>query len=327
MSSPRTALTGEPKPGVSVEAGLALPTARAICAVIVTYHPDADLFSRIGKVVSQVGQTIIVDNGSSASCVDQLKEIAGKLGVHLILNSSNQGLARAINQGAQWAASQDYRWILMLDQDTTVASDMVETLTEVVRREPDIHRLAVVGSNFKDKVTGRLDTHVAQPDDSIGLETVTAITSGSLVSLRAFRAIGGLRDDFFIDCVDHEYCLRARAHGYRVMITSRPVMEHPIGNFTYHRWLGRTVRTTNHPPARQYFMSRNLVILAREYARKEPRFIYQYSLGWIRCVAKLCLFEDDRLAKIKSIIHGCLDGLLRRTNCNSPMDRGPASQP
>jgi rhamnosyltransferase len=203
--------------------------------------------------------------------------------------------------------------MLMLDQDTTVAPDMVETLTEVVRREPNIQRLAVVGSNFKDKVTERLDTHVARPDDSAGIETVTAITSGSLVSLSAFRAVGGLRDDFFIDCVDHEYCLRARAHGYRVMITSKPVMEHPIGNFTYHRWLGRTVRTTNHPPARQYFMSRNLLILAREYGRKEPRFIYAYSQGWLRCVVKLCLFEDGRLAKIKSIVRGCLDGLLKRT--------------
>jgi rhamnosyltransferase len=189
---------------------------------------------------------------------------------------------------------------------------MVESLLEVVQREPHAQRLAVVGSNFKDKVTGRLNTHVARPDESAGVETVTAITSGSLVSLNAFRAIGGLRDDFFIDCVDHEFCLRARAHGYRVMITSRPVMEHPIGNFTYHRWLGRTVRTSNHPPARQYFMARNLLILAREYAIAEPRFVYAYSRGWIKSVVKLCLFEDRRLAKMKSIVHGCFDGLLRR---------------
>jgi rhamnosyltransferase len=296
-----------------MEAEPARPTARTICAVIVTYYPDSALLTRVERVIPQVGQTLIVDNGSSAACVEQLKEIAGKLGVHLVLNSANEGLARAINQGAQWAASRDYRWMLMLDQDTIVAADMVETLVEVARRVPDVQRLAVVGSNFQDKVTGRLDTHVARPD-SAGMETVTAITSGSLVSLNAFEAIGGLRDDFFIDCVDHEYCLRARAHGFRVMITSRPIMEHPIGNFTYHRWLGRTVRTTNHPPARQYFMSRNLLILAREYARKEPRFIYRYSKGWLRCVVKLCLFEEGRLAKIKSIVHGCVDGLLRRTS-------------
>jgi GT2 family glycosyltransferase len=69
--------------------------------------------------------------------VNQLKEIADKLGVHLILNSANEGVGRAINQGAQWAESRDYRWMLMLDQDATVAPDMVETLIEVVRREPD----------------------------------------------------------------------------------------------------------------------------------------------------------------------------------------------
>jgi hypothetical protein len=46
--------------------------------------------------------------------------------------------------------------------------------------------LAIVESNFKDKVTGRLNTHVARPDESTGVETITAITSGSLASLSAF---------------------------------------------------------------------------------------------------------------------------------------------
>ena len=307
------ALGGQSRPATSVEADRLRPTARAICAVMVTYHPDSDLSNRVEKIVRQVGETVIVDNGSSASCMDQLKKIADQLGVHLILNSANEGLARAINKGAQWAASQGYRWILMLDQDTTAAPDMVETLAEIVRSDPDAQRLAVVGSNFKDKVTGRLSTTVARPDAPGATETVSAITSGSLVSLSAFQALGGLRDDFFIDCVDHEYCLRARAHGFRMMITSRALMEHPIGNFTYHRFLGRTVRTTNHAPMRQYFMARNLLILIREYARKEPRFIYAYSGGYLRAVIKLCLFEDGRLAKIKGIVRGLLDGVLGRT--------------
>src|SRR6202011_2352050 len=126
MSSPKTALTGESRLGTPVEPDLTRPTTKKICAVIVTYHPDSDLFNRIEKVVPQVGQTLIVDNGSSASCVEQLREIAGKLGVHLVLNSANEGVGRAINQGAQWAASRDYRWMLMLDQDTIVAADMGE---------------------------------------------------------------------------------------------------------------------------------------------------------------------------------------------------------
>ena len=289
------------------------PTARGICAVMVTYHPDSELFRRVEKVVPQVGQTLIVDNGSSPSCVDQLKNTAEKLGVRLILNSANEGLARAMNQGARWAASEGYRWMLMLDQDTTVAPDMVETLAEIVRSDSDAQRLAIVGSNFKDKTTGRLNTTVERPDDPGATETVTVITSGSLVSLSAFQVLGGLRDDFFIDCVDHEYCLRAREHGFRVMITSRSIMEHPIGNFTYHRFLGRTVRTTNHAPIRQYFMMRNLLILIREYATKEPRFIYEYSRGCIKALVKICLFEDGRFTKIKSIAHGCLDGVLKRT--------------
>jgi hypothetical protein len=80
--------------------------------------------------------------------------------------------------------------MLMLDQDTTVAPDMVETLIEVVRREPDIQRLALVGSNFKANLGDWNACGAAQKLSRH--ETVTAITSGGLVSLSAF-AIGGLQ--------------------------------------------------------------------------------------------------------------------------------------
>jgi rhamnosyltransferase len=162
-SGKAVALSGHLRPSTSVKADPTHSSARAICAVMVTCHPDSDLFHRVEKIVPQVSETLIVDNGSSASCVDQLKKISERLGVHLILNSANEGLARAINQGAQWAASRGYQWILMLDQDTTVAPDMVESLGAIVRSDPDAQRLAVVGSNFKDKVTGRLSTTVARP--------------------------------------------------------------------------------------------------------------------------------------------------------------------
>src|ERR1700685_4074000 len=83
------------------------PSTSATCAVIVTYHPDHDFFSRLKKVTPQVGQTVIVDNGSSDTTVEQLKQIAGREGIQLILNSRNEGIANALNRGAQWAAEHD----------------------------------------------------------------------------------------------------------------------------------------------------------------------------------------------------------------------------
>jgi rhamnosyltransferase len=291
------------------------PEKRNTCAVVVTFHPDADLFDRMERVAKQAGQTVIVDNGSPVSYVEQIREIADKLAIHLILNSSNQGIACALNAGVRWAASQGYQWVLTLDQDTAIAPDMIKVLADVFRWYPAQKWLAVIGSNYRDKVDGRLlSNEVIGPNGPPGREMVAVLTSGSLVSVGAFHAIGGFREEFFIDCVDFEYCLRARAHGFHVAITFKPVMEHGIGHLTYHRLLWTRVGTSNHSPVRQYFMTRNTIILARDYIGKEPQWILRYLWAWVRSIVRVLLFEEERIPKTKCIARGCIDGVLSRTD-------------
>jgi rhamnosyltransferase len=291
------------------------PCKANICAVVVTFHPDSDLFRRVEKVAKQAGRTVIVDNGSPTSCVEQIRDIADKLAIHLILNVLNEGIACALNAGVRWAASQGYQWVLTLDQDTAIAPDMIDALADVFRWYPARRWLAVIGSNYRDKVDGRLlCEEVIGPESPPGWEMVAVLTSGSLVSVDAFQAIGGFRDEFFIDCVDFEYCLRARAHGFHVAITSKPVMEHGIGHLTYHRLLWIRVGTSNHSPVRQYFMTRNTLILAREYISKEPRWILKYFWAWVRSIVRVLLFEEERIPKTGYIARGCIDGVLMRTD-------------
>src|SRR5271156_4970554 len=94
------------------------PTREAICAVVVTRDPDAGLFSRMEKVLSQVDRAVMVDNGSGDLCISRLREMTASLRMHFILNGTNQGVARALNQGAQYAGEHEYQWVLALDQDT-----------------------------------------------------------------------------------------------------------------------------------------------------------------------------------------------------------------
>ena len=181
------------------------PEKRNTCAVVVTFHPDAHLLHRMERVSEQAGQTVIVDNGSPVSCVAQIREIADKLAIHLILNASNKGTACALNEGVRWAASQGYQWVLTLDQDTAVGPGLVDSMGETFRACHFADRLAVIGSNYRDKVTGRVLSQVIGSKSSSDGEITTALTSGSLISVDAFEVIGGFRDEFFIDCVDHVF--------------------------------------------------------------------------------------------------------------------------
>jgi rhamnosyltransferase len=309
---------------VQTSASVNTPTspaiAQTICAVVVTFYADTDLADRISRVARQVPQIVIVDNGSSSACVDQLKHIADSFSTHLILNSRNEGLGAGLNKGIRWAASQGFQWALTLDQDTTVAPEMVETLAAVVDSYSPSERLAVVGSNFRDKINGALFREPASTaNGSAGTEMASVLTSGSLISIPVFQSIGAFRDDFFIDCLDHEYCLRARSHGFHVVLTSRPVMEHGIGHVTSHRLLWRNVNTSNHSPLRRYFTVRNTLILTREYLFKDPGWITYALWGLTKSLVLILLFETDRIAKLKFILRGGLDGIFGRT--------GPLKQP
>jgi rhamnosyltransferase len=291
------------------------PTPETTCAVIVTYFPDTDFFDRVERAAREVAQVVVVDNGSSDFCVKQLRETACTTNAHLILNSSNLGIARGLNIGAQWALEQGYAWLLTLDQDTKILPGMIHVHEGAFRRDPFPERLAVIGSSYTNKFGTKLGTkEIVGFDELAGRSTTSVLTSGSLVSLTVFQTIGGFREDFFIDCVDHEYCLRARARGFHIKMTHKPVMEHEIGHIGEHRLLWRKVATSNHPPSRQYFKARNSLILAREYIRTDAGWIFWYLLLWVKSVVLVCLFEKQRLPKMKSIIRGCLDGLLGRTS-------------
>src|SRR5260370_5972902 len=245
------------------------PSKEAICAVIVTYHPDGGLFSRTERVARQVGQVVVVDNGSPDSSVSYLRRLYEKLQAHLILNCRNQGVACALNQGVRWAAEQGYSWVLTLDQDSLVAHQMVDSMVKAFRSHASPEKLAVIAVNYSNSSNGRALLEPAEETDSPWKEVKTAITSGSLLSVRAFHAIGGFRDEFFIDCVDLEYCLHARAHVFLVILACTILMKHSIWRMSKHRFLWKETGTSNHLPFRHYFMARNTLTLSREYVWKE----------------------------------------------------------
>jgi rhamnosyltransferase len=286
------------------------PETKAICALIVTYNADSGLAARVAAVSNQVGVVTIVDNGSEAAGVNDLRVLAERLHVHLILNSRNEGIAAALNQGLRWADEHGYSWAFTLDQDSVVAHDTVETLCRAYEAFSDKGKLAIVASNHRDPA-GPVANSIANLDRNDPWREVTAvITSGSLTSVPAYRAIGPFREEFFIDCVDFEYCLRARSRGLRVIVAVKALIDHSIGRVTLHRLPWKVTGTTNHPPLRRYYMTRNHLLLAREYLRKEPSWTMSAMYSQFKSTVLMCLFEKNLPRKLQFVMLGVLDGLF-----------------
>jgi rhamnosyltransferase len=239
--------------------------------------------------------------------------VEGELAGTVIRNGKNLGIATALNQGVRWAAEKGYQWVLTLDHDTVVDANMIDTLVAAHDACDFSGELAIVAANFRHAVNNRALDDFRGDGNGAYKEIEAAITSGSLTSVKAFREVGGFRDDFFLDCVDFEYCLRARQRGFRIILTRNTLMDHSIGELTEHWLLWGTVVTTNYNPIRHYFMARNILLMARQYMVEEPWWLL-HAL-WVRAKSPIgiCLFEDRVGAKLRFYALGIFDGLRGKT--------------
>lgn len=282
--------------------------AEAVCAVVVTYFPDEGFAERLTSLLPQVDALVVVDNTPAPGCAQQLMALRKSVGqIRLIENHRNAGIAAALNQGLEHALQTGCKWLLTLDQDTRCYPDMVATLLQV--HEACEPKAAVIGSNYFDSQNHQLK--VPAGGETECLEQKTVITSGSLVDADVAQAVGGFREDYFIDQVDHEFCLRVRTHGYRVVISRKPVMEHSVGGPGGAR-LPLLGILPNHPPLRKYYIARNTVVTVVKYWRSEPDWCLRRSVRLLLGLLLMSTLEKQRLAKVRAFAAGFMDGVCRR---------------
>lgn len=292
-----------------------------IVAVVVTYQPDLDALSEVLRAtIPQVGATVLVDNGSNADISAWL--VQQRLGsVAIIRLGANLGIAAAQNEGIRFARRRGARSVLLLDQDSIAAPDMVARLSEAAAALPHV---ASVGPSYVDirqripapflRVEGlRLRRCGCERDDAV-VPADHLIASGCLIPLAAIDLVGEMREDLFIDYVDTEWGLRARRHGLQSYGICGAKMLHALGNAPI-VILGRQVAL--HSPLRHYYRFRNAMILYREvWIPWNWKLVDGYRL--LLRYGFYTLFAKPRWERFRMMTLGCLHGLLGRTGQYQP---------
>ncbi len=292
--------------------------------LIITFNPPIDFFTSLDTFYTQLDQIILVDNGSTPDARQLLKQEAQrrKSSLTIIFNDTNLGVATALNQGFRWALEQDFQQVVAFDQDSQPAPGMIATMLEVFSAHAEDGRLAMVAPLVIDPIVN-IQARYLRPKNKFLFERASCngtvltnvtyvITSGSLYDLAAYQEIGPFRDDFFIDYVDTEYCLRARQFGYRIVIACNAHLSHRQGE-REKRALGRYDHyPTFHPPLRWYFISRNRIPMIRQYAMRFPHWFVYELVASLYTLWRMLLFETPKKAKLQAFLLGTLDGLRGR---------------
>jgi rhamnosyltransferase len=281
-----------------------------ICAVIVTYFPKPSSAENLQALAPQVGRVLIVDNGSSPESFAAIEGVARTLDVSIMRLGENFGIAAALNAALKFARDHGYRWLATFDQDSQATPGMIEEMVRALESFPQPERIAVVTPCHVDRRLGFTVRDRGGEARGSGWRVIhSTMTSGNLVAIQAALEAGGFDDSLFIDYVDHEFCLRLRRYGYRVLEATGATLLHSLGAMERRLFLFKYVSITNHGPVRRYYMTRNRLIVWRRYWKQEPFWVLRDMRRLLFETVYVLLYERDLRAKVPMILRGLAHGV------------------
>ncbi len=291
-----------------------------VAAIVVLFHPEiAALSQLLTSLAPQVDKVFLMDN--TPGIVDgEPPRLLYEVPFSYHSMGGNQGIAAAQNRGIKCAMEEEFSHVLLMDQDSQPQSEMVANLlnaeANLLARSENV---AVVGPVFIDEKTHQTLPVVrhsllsvrklcVNPGSAEPIQADYLIASGALIRISVLNRIGGMRDELFIDWVDIEWGLRARANGYQCYMVPKAVMNHNLGDATT-RVLSRNIYL--HSDLRNYYIVRNATYLLNLRTMgwrwrsvtllKIPQYIVFYSIH-----------SNRHLYSFKLLCRAVLDGVACR---------------
>lgn len=212
---------------------------------------------------------IVLDNGSTDGSIAAIRQSHPE--VEVIELEQNLGYAGNNNVGIRAALEAGAEWVLVLNEDTILAPDCLERLVKLGERDPQIGIVGPMVYHFNEpqiiqsaggKMTpGWVSVHLAQNELDSGQfpdpHEVDWISGCAIMVRKAvIEQVGMIDARFFYYWEETEWCLRARAAGWKIF-------HHPQA----HLWHKGVQRDYRPGPNVTYYSTRNrLLMLSTHHA-------------------------------------------------------------
>ena len=274
-----------------------------IAGVVILYNPDNSVYENIKSYEDQVNVLYIYDNSEIIN-PEFAQEFQKKSSTYYISNQTNLGVAKVLNDAANKAIENGFDYLLTMDQDSKAPANLVERLSKKASESTQFGIVSPLHSN-------KFNTHLKEIKDTEEYVNTT-MTSGNLLSLNAYNSVGPFNEDFFIDYVDIEYCLRLKRNGYKIVRLNDLVLEHAEGNIFNKKMGSKVFYPINNAPIRYYYKTRNLLYLRNSYKSEFLILLKIEYLVYIKNIGKMILFENQKFYKISMIFIGILDYITKK---------------
>lgn len=252
---------------------------------------------------------VIIDNGSTDDSVHLLKKEFP--GIEIIENSQNLGFQGGMNSGIKHALTQDFNFVLLINNDTVAAKDMVEELLINLPEDAGLVSPMLYYFDSKDEpwsiggkinpilleVFGGLNKGLRTPEDV--LERDFLPSCAWLISREVIEKVGHLDENFFpIYYDDLDYCLRVRREGYKIYLIPQAKLWHKVSQS-----MGG-----QHSPKERYLMARNSAYYFKKHMKVwQAPLIFLYRAGSLFLWTLRLAFKGNFIA-LKSYWTGFIEG-------------------
>lgn len=251
-----------------------------ICAGMVLLNADFEkTVANAENILNQVDMLFFSDNGSDN--IDRFVEyFKDNKKTKFILNDTNLGIAHALNEILGAAHTNNYDWVLTLDQDTQCDSNMINVYSRYIHDTS----LGIISPFIIHRGRLSVDDYKRMPlyETEYIPDFDRCITSASLTNVKAAVQCGGFNDELFIDAVDFDFNQRLLMNNYRLLKANDTFIVQEIGNRIPLKKISkihnafvskskkRTIYFSVHADFRLYYMARNYKWFMKKYKVTSP---------------------------------------------------------
>ncbi len=173
----------------------------------VIYHPTDEFYKRLELIRAEGFKIYVFDNSPDET---KLSELVNKIPeISYITAGKNLGLGVGLSGINATAYYEGYKSLVFFDQDTGLTSDTLSFIHGLVvgKKQHVLNDYAVITFSSNERESEEL---YDIQDASL------VISSGSLFSLPLLKKMDWHNENYFVDGVDYEVCLRARKKGFKV---------------------------------------------------------------------------------------------------------------
>lgn len=204
-----------------------------------SYHHTQNCLHSLQQTAGEGFDVIVVDNGSEENPASRLNKDFPK--VHLIRNSENKGFSAGNNVGINYALSQGYEYIMLLNNDVFVEPSSIDVLIAYMDQHPEVGVVQSLIYNHPDRskiwnAGGRFNRLTGTPvsvrkfdgiEVPLEVDWVTGCTFFTRSSL--FKQVGLLNEKYFAYYEDVDLSFRIKAAGFKLIFHPQSVIYHFTG--------------------------------------------------------------------------------------------------